>query len=248
MRVFNIVAVDDERTLLLTIACSLEKIFDDAGAKAEMEIFSSPKKLLQRMKDKRFDLAFLDIDMPEMDGIDLGKKIKDVENDTEIIYLSGREERVFDAFAVHPFGFVRKSNFLQDVTDVVQSFVKSFEKGDKEDYLDIRSNGRIVSVNVKELVYVECIKDYQYFYFNNKSEPIKMRSTMSKIEEELAPYGFIRVHKGYVVGYRYIRRIDENSLLLSDGKSVIPVSRRNMKEVKEKYLQYGYFSGRTQLT
>ena len=243
MKLLSIAICDDEKNVAMTLSGALEKIFEQNGARIYSEIFTSSDSLEKRLKEKHFDIVFLDIDMPGTDGIAFGKKLRERGDDIELVYVSGREDRVFEAFAAHPFGFIRKGNFLQDSVDLIPQLIQAGTGENDEAYVDIRSNTSIISVKTSELIYIESIKDYQYFYFDNKSEPIRLRSTMDKLEKQLEPYGFIRVHKGFIVSCGHIRRIDEDAITLVDG-STLPISRRKLTEVRAKYLKFASGAGK----
>lgn len=246
MKLLTVAICDDEKNIAMTLAGALEKIFEQYDTRIETEMFSSVDAFARRLREKHFDTVFLDIDMPGTDGISFGKKLREENEDIDIVYVSGREDRVFEAFAAHPFGFIRKGNFLQDSTDLIPQLIASRTGEKNETLVDIRSNTSIISIKVSELIYVESIKDYQYFYFENKTEPIRLRSTMDKLEAQLGQYGFIRIHKGYIVGYAHIRRIDDDSITLVDGRT-LPVSRRKLTEVRAKYLEFGSSLGKNMI-
>ena len=110
-RSFLVAVCDDDAAVFDTITETAKKAFAENGAEAEVLCFSSPGALEKEMGSRGFDLIFLDIEMPEEDGIRFGERLSRMENTPDIIFVSSREDRVFDAFKIHPFGFVRKSLF-----------------------------------------------------------------------------------------------------------------------------------------
>ena len=236
MKLLSVAVCDDEKNVLTMLSGAIERIFEQSGVRADIEMFSNVAALRARVREKHFDVAFLDIDMPGTDGIAFGKELRESGEKIDIIYVSGREDRVFDAFTAQPFGFIRKGNFLQDSSDIIPQLVSAHYRGSGEATVDIRTNTSIMSVRISELVYIESIKDYQYFYLVGKAEPLRVRSTMDKLEKQLERYGFIRIHKGYLVGYPSISRIDDEGVTLTDGRQ-LPISRRKLTEVRAKYLE-----------
>lgn len=235
MKVFSLAMCDDNSRALTAFSNAMENIFAECGAKAVIDTFSSSKALESRLKAKRYDAVFLDIEMPVIDGITLGKNLRRVKDATHIIYLSGKEERVFETFETHPFGFIRKSNFLKDGTEIVKSFIST--SGRKNEIIEIKTHTNdIVSINPASVVYIENIKDCQNFFFSEKTQPLKLKSTMDRLEDQLSPYGFIRIHQGYIVNYLSILRIDNTVVTLTNGASV-PISRRKLRETRIKFMQ-----------
>lgn len=232
MKVFSIAMCDDSSRALTAFAVALENVFEKCGAKAYIDTFSSPAALSRSMSEKHYDAVFLDIDMPAVDGITFGINLRAAKDQTRIIYLSGREDRVFDAFAARPFGFIRKGNFANDSADVVRSLLSSC--GAKT--VEIGTNtGRVVEVDLSSVVYVENVKDRQFFHFSENARTLTVNSTLGSLENLLASYGFIRVHQGYIVNYLYISRLDNASVTLTNGDK-IPVSRRKLGEVRRKFM------------
>ena len=124
-KVISVAVCDDDETMLPIIAGVVQATFPAEGA--TVETFSSAKQFCDRMEEKGFDLLFLDIDMPETDGIELGLKLRNAKRNIDIVYVSEREDRVFESFKVHPFGFVRKRNFLKDIRSVAKLWLDSRE-------------------------------------------------------------------------------------------------------------------------
>ena len=234
----KIAICDDEARAITVISASVESVFKDAGAEVAIETFSSPKELLERLESVNFDLAFLDISMPEIDGIELGKRLHKEKNGTEIVFVSSRMDRVFDTFQVQPFGFVRKNHFLEDIGEVITRFLDSRkQKGDDSSFAHFKDKQGMVTIDVTNVTYIECIRNTQILHFDDPNHEYKLYSRMETLEEELKRFDFLRVHKGYLVACRYIRRFDANSVILNDGTE-IPVGRSRRQESMDAYLAY----------
>lgn len=126
MKKIRVAVCDDEENVGEIVSGTAVAAFAKKGIAADVETFVSSSALLRRFGDVVFDLMFLDIDMPGTDGIALGEKLRKMNNGTDIIYVSNREDRVFDALKVRPFGFVRKSNFIGDITEAVTRYADQF--------------------------------------------------------------------------------------------------------------------------
>ena len=227
---------DDDTNALPVIAGAVKSAFMARNIRTEVKCFRSGKRLLEALKTEHFHLVLLDIDMPEMDGIETGKQIREKHDDVRIVYVSEAESRVFESFQVQPLGFVRKSNFLNDITAVVQVYIKNAMQKEEGDMLEFTTRTSLLRLKKSAVLYIEGSRNYQVIHMNEdgaKTEEVKM--TMEKLEEMLAPKGFIRIHKGFLVNYQYIRRIHTSVVELKDGTE-LPVGRSKMPEVKAKYL------------
>ena len=214
MKNFSIAICDDDAAILAAIAGAIINIFLRYGVKASVDTFSSTEAFERKLKAKRYDVVFLDIDMPSVDGITFGKKLRVKKEAIDIIYLSSREDRVFESFAIRPFGFIRKSNFLQDSKEIIKLFISAHAEDGIDRTVDLKTCTSIVSLSVKEIVYIESLKDYQFLHLRDKTEPIKLKSTMNVIEKQLEPFGFLRGHQGYIVNILFIRQIDNADITL----------------------------------
>lgn len=242
MDALKIAFCDDDKTSLNVIAGAVASILQQQEIPAQVEKYTSPLELLDCCQRMQMDLVFLDIEMPGLNGIELGQKLREVTAATEIIYVSHREDCVFHALQVHPFGFVRKSHFLKDIEDVTRSYLTMLEKRRTEKNVVVQTQSDYLRVPVSHVLYFEGGGTYQHMYVEGHTEPVRITSRMQKLEEELTPHGFLRVHKGYLVNFSAIDRFGGDELVLTSGTS-IPISRSKVREVREKYLQLSRENG-----
>lgn len=238
----NIAVCDDELKTLDIIIVTVEKCFASHAVETEIDGFRTPAELWRALGKQSYNLVFLDINMPETDGVTLGKKIAESQNRPDIIFVSSNTDRVFDTFAVNPFGFVRKTEFLKDIASVIDRYVtKKSDDGRTLLRFDMKDRGGLVALDVSLLKYVECLRNEQVFYMDGL-ENRTVRSRMEELEKMLAPYDFVRIHKGYLVNYAFVKRFDNNDVTLVGGE-VLPVGRSKRSEAMEKYLEYVHKNG-----
>lgn len=231
----NIALCDDNVKALPIIAGAVESTFSAHNIQTVITKFTSGAELLKSMEDNHYHLLLLDIEMPGMDGIALGKTLRAKNDDTKIIYVSEAESRVFESFMVQPLAFVRKSNFLNDISAAAELYLKTAEQESKGDYLDFTTRSGILTLKTRQVCYIEGSRNYQFLYVEGREEPIEIKMTMDKLEEITGDYGFIRIHKGYLVNYQYIQHLSSTLATLQSGKQ-LPIGRSKGSEVKMKYL------------
>lgn len=237
-QVLRIAVCDDEKRAISIISGSVEKVFQECGITSRIETFFSAKELLDRLEIQKFELAFLDISMPQMDGVELGRVLNNMPNAPEIVFVSSNTGRVFETFAIHPFGFVRKSHFLDDIHEVILRYVETRNKETKgKNLVHFKDKQGTATVSADNLKYIECCRNAQMLYMDGKEEPQRLYSRMEVLEEELRPFHFLRIHKGYLVNCNYIRRFDSKSVTLTTGES-LPVGRQRRFAVMEEYLSF----------
>lgn len=231
----KIALCDDDRTALPVIAGAAESAFRNQGIRTELLSFLSGKALLDSMVTNRFDIILLDIDMPGLDGIEVGRRIREMKTGTQIIFVSECESRVFESFEVQPLGFVRKSNFLNDIAAVVRLYIKTCVQEQNSEYMEFETRSGLLNLKIRQIRYIEGSRNYQLLYMEDSNDPTEIKMTLDKLEEKLEPHGFIRIHKGYLVNCQFIQRIQNTSLSLQDGAE-LPIGRSKMGEVKSKFL------------
>ena len=238
MMKINAAVCDDNAGSLRAVAGALSGIFGACGIDPDVDVFPSADALLRAAEQKRYKIAFLDIDMPGIDGIECGRRLRAAHADIEIIYVSAREERVFESFAVRPFAFVRKSHFLSDAAEAVRHYAATHSPDGSDKSISLSVHGGTVNVQLSDIVYFEGSGVYQQMHTKGSDKPVEVVSRMERLEEELAPYGFMRVHKGYLVNYAHIKRLDGQEVTVTGGEK-LPLSRRKAPEIKKKYLEFG---------
>lgn len=176
MDVLKVAVCDDDDCALDGIAGAAEAAFRRHGEQAAVERFHSMRQLNERMKEQRFDLLLLDIDMPKVDGIRFGLYLRENKDRTEIVYVSNREDRVFESFQVHPFGFVRKSHFLKDIGAVIEAFLAAQRAEDKEGEQLLVPQGKsgIVSIPIHSIIYIEGSGKQQLVHLDDRKDVLAL--------------------------------------------------------------------------
>ena len=238
----RVAVCDDESRALAIVSSAVEGIFQDVGTEIIMEKFMDSAEFLERMNAVSFDLIFLDISMPKLDGIGVGKAIKAAGSNASIVFVSSRTDRMFDTFSVEPFGFVRKGHFMEDMNEVVTRFSRKRETQKNTDMVCFKDGHGVVSVDINHVKYIECVRNTQVLYFDNGQGQRKIYSRMEMLEEELRKYGFIRIHKGYLANCNYISCFEAKGLSLTTGDQ-IPIGRSYYQGAKAEFLEYISRSG-----
>ena len=129
MEKLRIAVCDDETFALDVIREAIGKVLQEKKVQGEVRTFINAESLEKKMREVSFDLLLLDIDMPVVDGIAFGKKLRGQRNKVDIIYVSSREDKVFDSLRVNPYGFIRKNHFLEDIPQVLGGYLDQREDG-----------------------------------------------------------------------------------------------------------------------
>jgi len=231
---------DDDEIVCEAICNRINKLLTKCGLTVSLDKYVSPVALYKNIEsgERLYDALFLDIDMPRVNGIDLAKAVNKLKPAPDIIFVSNREDKVFDAFTVRPFGFIRKNNFTNDLNDTLRSYINA--RIIKTAFIAVKTNNNSVvrKLKVTDIVYIESLRNKQ-FVFMADGEQIECRMSMEEFEKKLAEYDIVRVYKGYLVNLKYVQRIERTGVALNykDGVN-INVSRDKVQELKATYLNY----------
>ena len=233
----KIALCDDDLKALPIIAGAVESSFQARGVQTEISRFHSGDALLRALEESRFHLLLLDINMPGMDGIEVARKIREGNDNTKLAFVSDQESRVFECFQVQPLSFVRKSSFFTDLTAMVELYLKiTAQEQERDDaYLDFTTRTGLLTLRSRQVLYIEGSRNYQLLSVEGHSEPMEVKMTMDKLEKMTGPCGFIRIHKGFLVNYRYIQHLSTTTVVLQNG-AALPIGRSKSADVRQKYL------------
>ena len=238
MKTINIAVCDDEKQALSIISMALTGVFAEKNIDARIEAFDKAEEFVQRINQSTdyFDVIMLDIRMPRIDGIRLASKIRERDSKVKIVFVSSEETRVFDALLVNMFYFIRKSNLIDDINNFCDMYVKGPESKEENNLLVLKQGSNDISIAVGTIKYVESEKYKQKIYLSGKKEPVVVIYGLDKIEEILKNYGFIRIHKAFLVNNAYISKISSDTVTLTSGEQLL-VSRRRLKDVRLEHLR-----------
>ncbi len=237
MEALKVAVCDDEETALTIIVSAIKSTFAREGVPIELTACTNTSELRRWMDVITFDLLMLDIDMPQKGGITFGQELRDRNKQVDIIYISSREDKVFDSLKIHPIGFVRKSHFLEDLPDAICLFLRERTEQVLPERLVLEHRDKVWTVDLKDIMYLEGARNCQMIHIAGEETPVALRKPMQEMENELLPKGFIRIHKGYLVNCDYIRLIEDGQVRLTNGEA-LPLSRRKVLETKQHFLSY----------
>lgn len=221
----NCIIVDDDELS----RTALKKLVERAEY---LKLLTECKDAVQAEKfirNNQVDLMFLDVEMPEMSGIEF---IKNVEIACQVIIVSSKKEYAVDAFEYNVTDYLLKpvqyARFLKAVEKARQIYENVQSEGVRT--LLIKHDSKLVKLDLENINYVEAFSDYVNIY--TKTTRHTVLSTMKAIESKLPPSEFMRVHRSYIVRLDRISTIEENTIVLND--KLIPVSRSNKEGLLRK--------------
>lgn len=220
---------DDEEMICKELASVIHKIMDEQKIKGEVEYFTSGKDLLKVID--RVGLVFLDMDMPDLDGVEVGKEIEMRNPECKIVVASSREDRFKETYQIHPLRFISKPFDEEEVWDAVQAYTEILI-GYTE--MEIYHNRKSYRFRQRDIQYIASFKGYVEIvvdgYVYRKDVSLKQLETT--LEKEL----FFKVHKSYIVNLLWVREIRADEVFVGNIK--IPLSRRQKREFEDAYIRF----------
>lgn len=234
---FNAAICEDEKNIATYIEKTLSSEFNKHNISVEFDIFTNGNKLLNMIDEHyHFDIVFMDIEMPEIDGISICKQIRQTNDDTLVVFISNKDELVFSTFEVQPFRFVRKSHYDSLLPNLVDALVTELGRRNPANIQIVEPRSKdIFSFDINKIAYVEAQGKNCIIHSTNDNTEIKI--LLSEIELLLEGYEFIKPHRSYLVNYKYISTITKSTLELTTGE-IIPISRNRVDEVKHEFIKY----------
>ena len=234
---FQAAIVDDEAEILSYLKNTLIDSFNNRHVAIEFDSFSSGENFLQTFNENyHYDVIFLDIEMPGIDGIQVCRHIRAQAPDSLVIFISNKEELVFQTFEVQPFRFIRKSEYQKLLPALVDAISQKLEEQTKHlIFITEPGSGDIFSFDIRNIFYVEAQRKNCLIVTTVGNSIVQCK--ISDMEEYLVPHGFIKIHRSYLVNCRYIFYIGKSSLQLTSGQE-LPISRGKVDEVKEGFRRF----------
>ncbi len=234
----NILICDDERIFTEMITKSVNAIVQKRGIKCRIMSCQSGEEVIALYKEHKPKAVFLDISMPGIDGFDVAEAIASDNSGTEIIFVSSKEEMVYHSYKFRPFWFVPKSqlDMLNEV--MLRLFDKLEIKTELTSKININIEGRRrMDIDPYNIAYFMTESPYMQFVDKDWNVSESYRNKLENIENQLEEHNYVRIHVRYLVNCRFIRRIDENTCVFKNGKT-LPVSRSRADKAMTVFQEY----------
>lgn len=236
----NLIICDDEKAEIEYLTVLLNEWAQETGLVLRILSFESGESYFFHYEDdSTADILLLDIQMKEMDGIALAKKIRESNSKVQIIFITGFPDFISEGYEVSALHYLMKPVNKEKLFEVLNRALSSLNAmGEK---IMLESDSGLVSLFLQEILYAEATG--HTVMIKTADTTIRVRLTLSEIKDLLGK-GFVLSHRSYLVSLAHIHRITKTDLILDDGR-VIPLSRRNYQDVNRAFIDY-YKGGRNE--
>ncbi len=230
----NIAICDDQKYELDIIVSILDEWSAETKNYINKKIFLDGRTLLNYcvMMENQVDIILLDIQMTPINGIEVANKIREMNQQVIIIFVTNYMDSIFEGYKVRAFRYIMKDNMHKELLMAIEDALKELE--DNQKYFQYSAKGKTMKIFYSDILYFESrarvidihtVKNIEIFY-----------GKINAIEETLKE-DFLRCHQSYIVNLKYTAGIEGNYLLLSSGEK-IPISESRKSEVKRAFLWF----------
>lgn len=223
----NVAVCDDERIICNEIKNRLYGMFPDYL----VDIYDSGTSLLE--SGKYYDLIFLDIEMPNMNGMVTAEQLREKDHGEYIIFLTSHSEYMPEAFKVKAFRFLEKPIDGMKFFEALSCAEKEILSNEK---IAIKEKGCTTLVSYNDIVCIEAYGDGTFVY--TKYGIVVSLKSLKYWSDRLGSEHFYQVHKSYLVAFRYVKNIYATTIELHYMKERVPVSRRRLSQFKLLFYDY----------
>lgn len=196
--------------------------------------FGAGQETIEYIREHHVDVLLLDIDMPNMSGFDVARRLCKEHPQIKIVFMSAYDNFVYSSFDYYPFAYLRKSHLKQELPKVIERIVEKMNETDKQ--LTVLTTEGMKKINVQSILYVESTRNYFTIHLIHSKEYV-CRGTLSSVEKEFEGCDFFRVHSAFLVNLEHVEKILENGYVLVKNET-LPIAQKRAKEFKRVYMDY----------
>ena len=217
------IAIDDEPLALQQLASYVKKVsYLELAGTCQSAI--EARKLLEK---EQIDAIFIDINMPDLNGLDF---VRSLDNPPLVVFTTAYSEYAVDGFKANAIDYLLKPFDLSEFKRAAEKVKTQFEllnasqvsQVDEDDAMFLKSEYKVVRVNIKDIRYIEAMSEYLRIYTTTLARPVIVLLSMKKMEERLPAVQFMRIHRSYIINLKKIREVSKNHVMI-DADTSLPI-------------------------
>lgn len=236
------IAIDDEPLALKKLVTYIKKIpYLELVAQCRSAIEAQ-----QVIENQEVEAIFLDINMPDLNGLDFAKSIQDHSKGPVMVFTTAYSEYAIEGYKANavgyllkPYGFVEFEAAAQKVKDICEIRQQSaslveVSANTNDGVIYVKSDYKIVRIDIESIRYIEAMSEYLRIMCDNKDKPVIVLLSMKKIEEHLPSAKFMRIHRSFIINLDKISEVKKNHVVV-EGDVSLPIG-DNYKDIFMNYL------------
>jgi DNA-binding LytR/AlgR family response regulator len=246
IKIVRIVICDNDEKYLIKLKSIIQTLFKSYECDTVIHTYSSGQELIKDIKKNNltFDIIFLDVEMPIIDGFGTANELRKLEGDFTLIFLTNMEAYAIEGYKYDAFRYILKNNLEKDVEEAIQKFIIKSN--------DIRLSEEQVALKIKQEAFYDTIfvskKDILYFAVDSKKRVRLYTANTSfnllilplkKYKDMLIDNNFEIIMRSYLINFDQIKDVDEEHFILSNGAKIhLGYSKRVRDAALKKYMIY----------
>ena len=222
---FNCIAIDDEPLALQLVESYIKRtpFLNLIGT------YGSAEEAMPTIQNEKIDVAFLDIQMPDFSGLQVSKMLSP---ETKVVFITAHDRFAIEGYKVNAVGYLLKPISYDEFLDVAMKVQGMIQKDStpvasspsqpEQRTILVKSDYKMLQIPIKDIIYIEGLKDYVKIYIENEKDPIVSLLCMKSLETKLPENQFCRVHRSYIVQTSKCRVIEKGRIVI--GNNTIPIS------------------------
>lgn len=228
----KIAVVDDNLKDGGRIKQYIERYALEQDQKFQVFLYASGLDFLDDM-GRNFDVVFMDIEMPHLDGIETARKMRERDDTTILIFITNLAQYAIHGYEVNAIEFMVKPVGYYNFSDKMTKALR-FVRRNEEKVMLFKSSDAVTKIPVSQILYLE--KEKNYIIFHTERGEFRERGSMAEMEEKLAGAGFSKCIAGCLVNLRHVLKMEKD--LVWVGNTSLPVSRAQRKEFAKEFVDF----------
>ncbi len=228
----RVAIVDDDIQIQKRLKQYIEEYEKDIAEKFNITVFSDASQIVENYRTV-YDIIFMDVQMEQMDGMTAAGKIREIDSDVIIIFVTNMADFAISGYKVDALSYVVKPVLYVDFVQQLNKAVKRIEFG-RRSYLLVKSKSEILRLDIAKISYLESVEHKVVIHLED--EDLIIYSTLGKLEKQLQGHCFARCNSGYLVSLRHVGGIDKDTVVV--GKDILSISRGKKKSFMNAVAEY----------
>lgn len=224
----KIAICDDDVQELKKMSTVIKYYLRKAKRKASIVEFDSGSKLLNA--NIYFDIIFLEIEMPQMDGIETAQKLRNWDVNAKIIYVANYNKYQNKAYKVHAFDYITKPIQAKKVHDVLNEAISYLDRANKKHKYAFKTEMGIITLGLDDIYYFEYFTK-KVIINSNKGKYVS-RYRLKEIYEKIGNFNFEFSHKSFIVNFLQIKCIKGFEIIMENG-DIVPLAQKGLHNLKK---------------
>lgn len=224
--------VDDDSNMRATLHTYLDRYAAETQTPISAEEFDCGDAFLEKYRPE-YDVLFFDVDMPGTDGLETARRLRCVDEQVNIIFVTNMAQYAICGYEVEALDYILKPLSYYDFALKLQKAMRRSMRRTSH-ALSVDTPEGICRVQTRDICYIEVLG--HYLIYHTEDREIRARGRMEEVAQALEPYGFVRIHKSYLINLHYLQVLKPTMVTLPTAS--LPVGRAYKSLLMQAYLKY----------